>query len=187
MTRRRTRGFNLIEALLSFALFLLVLSLIAQGLRQLSRITRHFDARSQTFTLALSLLNRVSTDVQEATEVIVPAPGDTATYSQLELRRVEPAQWANYYPTPAPTPWNPRDPALLQEVVYALVGNQLRYQLDGPSGTEDLLLAENVQGLTTRRDGSVSLEVRLSFQEGGQLVSFTRQVHLPQYLRRVHP
>ena len=110
--RGRCRGFNLVEALLSFALFLLVLSLIVQGVSQLSRISKYFDAKSQVFAQATNLLARLSTDLREANSVSSPALGDPATYALLDLKKIEPSQWPGYYPATPPTPWEPRDPAL---------------------------------------------------------------------------
>ncbi|MBN9415410.1 hypothetical protein ABS71_09225 [bacterium SCN 62-11] len=184
--RRRPRGFNLVEALLSFALFLLVLSLIVQGVSQLSQVSKYFDAKSQVFAQATSLLSRLCTDVREANVVSVPAAGDSNTYAMLDLKKVEPSKWATYYPATPPTPWDPRDPALQEQVIYTLAGDQLQCQTL-TSGSQLETVATGVQGFTVKRVRELCIETRISFLVNQRLTVFSRQVWLPQMAERTHP
>lgn len=184
--RSRRRGFNLVEALLSFSLFLLVLSLIVQGVTQLSRISKYFDAKSQVFAQATSLLSRLSTDLREANSVSIPTVGDPATYAMLELRKIEPSQWPSYYPATPPTPWEPRDPALQEQVIYTLAGDQLQCQTVAATSQLETV-ATGVQGFTVKRVRELCIEVRVSFLVNDRLTVFHRIVWLPQLVERTHP
>ncbi len=184
--RGRRRGFNLMEALLSFALFLLVLSLIVQGVSQLSRISKYFDAKSQVFAQATSLLARLSTDLREANSISSPALGDPATYAMLDLKKIEPSRWAGYYPATPPTPWEPRDPSLQEQVMYTLAGDQLRCQTIAATSQLETV-ATGVQGFTVKRVRELCIEVRVSFLVNDRLTVFTRLVWLPQVVERIHP
>lgn len=184
--RRKRGGFNLVEALLSFALFLLVLSLIVQGVSQLSRVSKYFDAKSQVFSQATSLLSRLASDLREANSVSSPALGDPATYATLALRKIEPSQWPNYYPVTPPTPWEPRDPALQEQVIYTLAGDQLQCQTIAATSQLETL-ATGVQGFTVKRVRELCIEVRLSFLVNDRLTVFSRLVWLPQVVERIHP
>lgn len=180
---RQTRGFNLVEAVLAFALFLLVLSLVAQGFRQLTTVTRYFDSKSQSFAIASDVLNRMARDGLEATRILVPAPGDTALYDQLQLQRTSTASWDNYFPTPAPTPFQPQAPATQENVRYFILAGQLRCEI----GSDNQLLAPQVQSLTVQRTGEITLELRISLLEGSRLLTFGKCLWLPQSLRRLTP
>lgn len=184
--RRRRGGFNLVEALLSFSLFLLVLSLIVQGVSQLSRIGKYFDAKSQVFGQATSLLSRLSTDLREANSVSSPAIGDPATYAMLELKKIEPSQWPVYYPATPPTPWEPRDPALQEQVTYTLAGDRLQCQRVAATSQLETV-ATGVQGFTVKRVRELCVEVRISFLVNDRLTVFHRLVWLPQLVERSHP
>lgn len=184
--KRARSGFNLIEALLSFSLFLLVLSLIVQGVSQLSRVSKYFDAKSQVFSQATSLLTRLATDLREANVISVPAAGDLNTYAMLELKKVEPSQWPTYYPAAPPTPWQPRDPALQEQVTYTLALDQLQCQTL-TSGSQLETVATGVQGFTVKRVRELCIEVRVSFLVEERLIAFTRLVWLPQIQERTHP
>ena len=186
MSRLR-RGFSLAEALLSFALFLLVLSLITQGVSQLSQITKFFDAKSQVFASATSALGRICSDAREATQITTPTAGDPATYAQLELKKIEPSKWVNYYPVAPPTPWNPRDPALEETLKYSLSGDQLQCQSITGLGMQVETVSFGVQGFTVRRVQTLCLEIRLAYLVNDNLTSFTRLVWLPQMAVRNHP
>jgi type II secretory pathway component PulJ len=184
--RKKRSGFNLVEALLSFALFLLVLSLIVQGVTQLSRVSKYFDAKSQVFAQATSLLARLSTDLREANIVSSPALGDPATYALLDLKKIEPSQWPSYYPATPPTPWEPRDPALQEQVLYTLAGDQLQCQTIAATSQLETV-ATGVQGFTVKRVRELCIEVRVSFLVNERLTVFTRLVWLPQAAERIHP
>jgi len=185
--KKRRQGFSLAEALLSFALFLLVLSLITQGISQLSQITKFFDAKSQVFSSATSALGRICSDAREATQITMPMAGDPATYAQLDIKKVEPSQWANYYPTTPPTPWNPRDASLEETLKYSLSGDQLQCQTITGSGMQVETVSFGVQGFTVRRVQNLCLEIRLAYLVNDNLTSFTRLLWLPQMPERTHP
>lgn len=185
--KRCRRGFNLVEAILSFALFLLVLSLIAQGFRQLSIITRYFDTKSQSFSLANDALQQIGRDCLEATRILVPAPGDLASYDQLEVERMQIAHWDNYFPTPVPSPWNPQDPAFRETLLYFVNAGDLTLRITQGAVAQERLVAQRIQGLSVQRSGQVSLEVRVSMLEDTRVLTFSKCLWLPQSLRRVEP
>lgn len=181
------RAFSLVEATLSFALFLLVLGLITQGFRQLSLITRYFDNKSQSFSLANDALQQIGRDCLEATRILVPAPGDLASYDQLELERMEIAHWDNYFPTPVPSPWNPQDPAFRETLLYFVTAGDLMLRITQGTDVQERLVAQKIQGLRVQRSGEVSLEVRIAMLEDTRVLTFSKCIWLPQSLRRVEP
>lgn len=185
--RGARRGFNLVEATLSFALFLLVLSLIAQGFRQLSVVTRYFDAKSQSFSLANDALQHIGRDCLEATQILIPAPGDLSSYDQLELERMEIEHWDNYFPTPVPTPWNPQDPAFRETLLYFVSASDLTLRITQGADTQERVVAQRIQGLSVQRSGQITLEVRISMLEATRVLTFSKCLWLPQSLRRVEP
>jgi type II secretory pathway pseudopilin PulG len=184
---RRQHGFTLLEALLSFSLFLLVLSLVAQGLSQLAQVTKYFDGKSQAFGLATNTLERLAIDAREANRIRLPLAGDLNTYNQFHLDKVEPARWPTYFPASPPTPWNPRDASVQEQLDYSLAADRLECSLTTATGTQVEVVAVGIQGFTVRRVQPLCLEIRLSLLINDNLASFTRQLWLPQILGRVHP
>jgi hypothetical protein len=186
MTRARS-GFTLMEALLSSALFLLVLTCIVQGISQLGQLTRYFEDKTETFAAATTIMNRLCSDAIESSSILTPAPGDPATYSQWVLTKIEPSQWPNFFPSPPPANWDPKDPSLREQRSYSLVGDQLQCQIQFGSNSLTQVVGVGVDGFTVRRIPWLNLELRLGYQVQGRFKTFVRRVQLPQLLERAHP
>lgn len=161
------RAFTLPEALLTLALFGLVLGLTASLLAGYSQFLR-FTARQDRRLESTRALAQLCLDVQQAHRLLDPTGGPS---SQVVLERVPPDQeWL-------PAPGTPFDPAAgpLEEVRYFVDGqrNLVRERAGRPS-----VVAESV-GLSAAWVEPELLQVRLSVQEGPGVVTLQAEVARP--------
>ncbi len=91
LSRRATRGFTLIELMVSMTILVLIVSLFAQVANGISTAWRRSEAKMDNFAKARSLLNRFQTDidgiVQRDDLAAFPSTGDTPDLAFFTLRR----------------------------------------------------------------------------------------------------
>ncbi|MEW6278574.1 MAG: hypothetical protein AB1758_08140 [Candidatus Eremiobacterota bacterium] len=179
---RRRRGTSLAEIILTSALVLLVIGLVATLVREYRRVSTHTRFQDASLRSAMAL-RLVREELKEAVEVLQPPDGSGGIFSVVEFDRLDPdtttrvpGAWGpgtglrgapGPWPTPTPSPpavWDPRDPADLIRVRYAVSNRQLLRTVTGP-GAQTQLMAENVNGFSAQNQGNDAVRLTLRVQE----------------------
>lgn len=192
----RTRGFTLVETLITILLVSLVFGLFVLLLRDSFRLTRRLANKDSALRLVQVALDRMLTEAREA-DAITGLPG-----SQLNLTKVYAAD-ADRCPAPLsyPLPQGYPMPAPPAEVAFAPFANGLRRQVtyrltpegallreSGPVGgplAGGLELATGLSGLNCQWAGGLNLGPHsllvlvFSFMDGARLRSLKGMVVCP--------
>ena len=173
---RRRRGFTLLEALLSVALFLMVMALTGSILNAAWKAEKHFGEQDRTQELALSVLYRLAFEVRSASSFTTVGP------NAIEFLSPDWQLQSNEFPTP-PTPfpstWNPTSPAFQMRIRYALNGTELERTLWAESQRWDSRLMSDCRGFLVERLQPTLFRFTISFLSKGQDKSFSLQAAMP--------
>ncbi len=163
--KRVNRGLSLMEVLVTLLLFALVMGMIASLVQNFARVSDQLDEKSASQRASLALFDLAS-EVEEATEVLVPAPGTVGPQSEIVLRKYASTVARLDNSTTADT-WTPN---YVLSVRYHLDQRNLMRQVTLPDGTvQNTLLAQEVDGFSATRVHERSIEARASFQERNKL------------------
>jgi hypothetical protein len=173
---RKLRAFTLMEALLSLALFLMVMSLTASLLNAAWKAEKHFGEQDRTQELALSVLYRMAFEVRSANRLLTVGPSTLEFESpDWHLREQEfPPP-----PTPFPTSWTPGSPAFQMRIRYTLTGVHLERTLWAESSSWNNRLLSDCRAFRVTQLHPHQLELALTFLSKGQDKVFSLKANLP--------
>ena len=184
--RLRRGGLSLLEVLFTAALIGVALGVVGLVTRQFNRAMSHSEANDLGLEGILAL-RRMAAEVEQATSI--GSPGVNANSTVLRFSRLDPSFPDRIPPTLLPTPhpipggWEPRDPAYLVTVSFALrAGQQLFRKVDFANGTfEDHVFATGMVDFRVShpRRGELQLQATVARAQG------SRTVHLPVLLKAV--
>lgn len=163
----KLRAFTLAEAMISMAMISLILGLAASIFVGYTRIRRQATPHERNLTLGYSALERMRGEFGAAAEVFRPDPSSTALFSTLTLNKLEPTNLTRLPDPPDPgAVFEPADPGHYCQVQYSVVGGQLlRNCWAGAFSSQEIVIPENVQGLTTQFISPGGVHIQLNLRE----------------------
>ncbi|MEW6278649.1 MAG: type II secretion system protein [Candidatus Eremiobacterota bacterium] len=163
----RSRGFSLVEALVTSCVLMFMLGVAALLVRDYARVLRA-DERKQSRRNALQALEQASTELRLAVAVSEPL-SDGSLSSRVSFQRAnsQVSTLPAVLPSPLPGSWTPSSPASLLTVVYQLQGTQLERRATGSGSSETTPLSSEVTGLAARFLPSGTLELEVSIDDNG--------------------
>lgn len=163
-TGRRSRGFTLLEAVITLMLVSVVFGVAADILGDACRVMSFSRAKSNSTQAVQQGLTRICAEAREAFKI-------DGTGIELALLKVDPTP--QRFPSPAPPNWSPYTHQL--RVRYYTSGGQLCRDVDGIKQ----VVADGVTGLRCRTLPGGSLEVSLTLLEDRVVRTLTTQVRTP--------
>lgn len=177
----KRRAVTLLEAMVSLALFGLVLAVVAEGFRRLHRLNR----ASSSYSERLEVVSALHGICQEASAAVTlsAAPSSVALERvdpSLNLTFDEPRGWLPWpWPAPPVLPVSQVDPhrdPYLVKVTFLLGASQLGRRLEpvgtNPTRPSSSTLLEHVQSFRGQRQGRL-LRLELVTEQGNQLFATT--------------
>lgn len=164
---RRSRGFSLVEALVTGLLFLFVVQIVGGLILQYSRASNHLAGRDPALDL-LDALTRAQGEIESAIQLVNPSSPDTPSDS-LEFTRIDAT--TDRFPATRPTGWDVHLPQYLKTVRLYRFNNQLIREVERADGTSTQeVLAEQVERFTVEWSGRrVKLKALLENGDGREL------------------
>lgn len=159
----RSRGFTLLEAVITLLLVSVVFGLAADILGDACRVMTFSRAKSNSIQAIQQGLARIAAEAREAFQI-------DGTGDELVLLKVDPS--VDRFTGPAV--WNPYAAQL--RVRYYVAGGQLLREVDGAGGQ---LVADGVSGLACAVRPGGSLEVSLSLLEDRVVRTLSLRVRTP--------
>jgi hypothetical protein len=174
----------LLEVLLSGAILLTLMSIIAGVVKQYAQVDKAVDFGERARIVYANALNDILSEAQDAYEVVQPGSGAVA--SVLEFQRLDPRAQAARLPAlpvpPAPLPlnWDPFPPSSRLTVRYFVLGDKLIRFAQHPDGSQARTeICEELSGFSAQMTPQSTLEVTLSTQSDGRIQTRSRTVVLP--------
>ncbi|MCA9793104.1 MAG: prepilin-type N-terminal cleavage/methylation domain-containing protein [Candidatus Eremiobacteraeota bacterium] len=174
-----SRGFSLIEAIISLLLVGVVLAVVAGITGEYARLSRSMGAQDVVVEALTAGSERVRCGFRQAIEVISPAAGSSAasallTYDQAEMGPPRLAM----PPLPPGASWAPYQTAWLSQVSYlADARGLIRRETASGLTTEEVVL-KGVEGFSCRwQKPDRVLEFQLSVRTNGNLRTLRQTVN----------
>lgn len=175
------RAFSLLEALVSMALFALVLGLMVQIFTMINRHERSLQGHAQALDAAFSGLERCRRECRMAVRWVTPATSDAALRNTIEFELPDYQQDPIRLPNPPlldPVPaWDPL--GALVRVRYEVIDQTLWRGVLVAGNYQRLPVCPKVVGLSIQRQPPQGLEIKLTLVETGPLNTLTQQFQLP--------
>ncbi len=176
-----SRGFTLVEALVTTALLAMVLAAVGVLSSRYLSLMRFDAGKERTLSAMQVALDRIRSECREGVQLLQPA--SSAVVGTIELNRIDAGAGSVRTPWPIPSPlasWDPADPVDLTLVRFEVAGNNLVREATQSSGaSETQVLSERVTGLQARLLPDDNLEVTLRIEEEGRFRDLTTEVFLP--------
>lgn len=169
---KRKKGFGLIEALLTVALFGLIVGIIASLINMAVKTSFNLREKDVLVRSLKSSLDRMSLEISEAKEIISPSPGSSSD-SEILFKRMNPAY--------------PDEPGSLEDLYVryyiSSAGNGLyclyRESWDKPDKKYTLLVARNLKTIKiTYEQVSEEVNLKVTFENPPFEAVTTTPVHL---------
>lgn len=144
--------------MLTIALFGVILSVIGSLLNSASKVSRRADKLSWSNN-ASSWLDKIEFDITATINLNV-APGGSDSRLNLTLRKIDSP---SFLPDPAPDPWNPDLPSVVENKTYEIQDEKLTVTSVSPvSGTRTSILGDaDTLEIERSSEGDVTITVRL--------------------------
>lgn len=164
------RAFTLGELLISSALIVLTLVLTMSVMLRVLRYSERMDEQEAQREKLLLCSDELARLCRSANRWLVPAPGDNALKSSLDIEvphlAMEAERWPWPLPDVSPTPaWNPRASTRQSRLVFSVVGEGLQRRLTQGGSTVTQRWAENVQGLSVQRISTIGVRLGLTYRD----------------------
>lgn len=176
-SRSLVLGFSLIEMMAASAIIFLILGLTGALVGDYSRVLRHNSPREAMLEVVELGLERVSSEVSGAIELVTPASGTT---SVIDFDRINPntERLPTVMPSPAEDSWDYRNPDDILSVSYSVDSGVLIRETASATVTTSEAVCRSLSGLSATRVNAQCLRVRMSVDVEGALHEVTREVYL---------
>lgn len=173
MTSGRPRALTLLEVLVTMALLLVALAMIATMVRNFTAVTAHLDGKEGTQQGGMMLLS-IAAELEEATTIGLPAIGTTIPESEIALTKFASTSRRLQTAT-TPSTWSPR---FVLSVRYYQAGENLIREVIYPGGSKSSAIVSNrLNGFSANRLNDRVIEVRATFRESKRLETLTARAY----------
>jgi type II secretory pathway component PulJ len=176
------RGVNLLEVVLSLALFVITVTGTVVVMKTVLDTSRRQDEAELDQERFQVTWDDLASGARQATVWISPALNDLSAVSVLEFELPDMSQESQRWPFPVPVGsgsiWNPREPSRQCRLRYEVAAGGLRQTLTRGSASQQTV-APGVTSLRVQRSQMDTLSLRLSYAGRRGLKSVEGQVRLP--------
>lgn len=134
---KKRAGYSLLEVMVAFGLFLLIMGLIASLVGGYAHIMNASDRHDSSLEGARLAIESVRRDVEATARLLEPAVGSGTAHPVLRLLRNDPEDLhlPETFPGSPPSSWDPYDPAAMVEVRYQSTDRTLWREAEWADGT----------------------------------------------------